>query len=127
MDDRFGIKPTPSLRRTKMAVNIYKSRAEFYEANRGKYGISPGVARLLLRPPTQSLNFYHDYEEPAISNWVGLHECTHLLTFLIDQQYVTQIWLNEAVADYFGSSKIERRQEGPHRDRRPASCRPTAS
>ena len=38
---------------------------------------------------------------------MGLHECTHLLTYLIDQQYVSQIWVNEAVADYFGSSTIE--------------------
>jgi len=111
MDNRFKIKPSPSLRRTKMEVNIWKSRAEFYRANRGKYGISPGVAGF-FHPLEGSLNFYHDYQEPAISNWVGLHECTHLLTYLIDPQYVPQIWLNEAVADLFGSSQIERDAKG---------------
>jgi len=114
MDDRFKINPSPSLRRTKMEVNIWKSRAEFYKANR-KIGITPGVAGFFM--PTigsegGSLNFYHDYQEPAISNWVSLHECTHLLTYLIDPQYVPQIWLNEAVADLFGSSKIERDAKG---------------
>jgi hypothetical protein len=111
MDDRFKINPSPSLRRTKMGVNIWKSRPEFYKANARKYGLPPGVAGF-FHPVEGTLNFYHDYQEPAISNWVGLHECTHLLTFLIDPQYVPQIWLNEAVADLFGSSKIERDAKG---------------
>jgi tetratricopeptide (TPR) repeat protein len=113
MDDRFKINPSPSLRRTKMEVNIWKSRAEFYKANRST--IPPGVAGFFMPIVGSlggSLNFYHDYQEPAISNWVSLHECTHLLTYLIDPQYVPQIWLNEAVADFFGSSKIERDAKG---------------
>lgn len=111
MDDRFKINPSPSLRRTKREVNIWKSRAEFYKANGRKYGFGPGVAGF-FSPVEGTLNFYHDYQEPAISNWVGLHECTHLLTYLIDPQYIPQIWLNEALADLFGSSKIERDAKG---------------
>lgn len=111
MDDRFKINPPPILRKAKMKVNIWRSRQEFYNANRNKYGLSPGVAGF-FSPSDQSLNFYHDYQEPAISDWVGLHECTHLLTYLIDPQYVSQIWLNEAVADYFGSSIISRDKRG---------------
>jgi len=63
-------------------------------------------------PMAKSLNLYHDYAEPARTEWVALHECTHLLTFLIDPQYLPQIWLNEAVADYFGSSKVYRDKKG---------------
>ena len=111
MDDRFKINPPPQLRRTKMQVNIWRSRKEFYEANAAKHGIGPGVAGF-FSPSDQSLNFYHDYQEPAISDWVALHECTHLLTYLIDPQYVSQIWLNEAVADYFGSSVVSRDKKG---------------
>jgi hypothetical protein len=101
MDNRFGINPSPSLRRTKMVVNIYKNRKEFTKYTSS----SPGVAGF-FSPNDQTLNFYHDYDDPDISNWVSLHECTHLLTFLIDPQYVPQIWVNEAVADYFGSAEI---------------------
>jgi hypothetical protein len=101
MDNRFGINPSPSLRRTKMAVNIYKNRKEFQEYTK----VDPGVAGF-FSPGEQSLNFFHDYAESDISNWVCLHECTHLLTFLIDPQYVSQIWVNEGVADYFGSAEI---------------------
>ena len=101
MEDRFGINPSPSLRRTKMQVNIYKNRKEFTKLS----GMPPGVAGF-FSPSDQTLNFYHDYAENDISNWVSLHECTHLLTFLIDPQYVSQIWVNEGVADYFGSAEI---------------------
>jgi len=110
MDDEIGIRPTPRYRKKKMTVKIYKSRKEFHEESSG-WGLSPGVAGFFSWSD-ESLNFYHDYAEPTVSDWVGLHECTHLLTFLIDQQYVPQIWLNEAVADYFGSSEITRDRRG---------------
>ena len=110
MDKRVGIKPKGEYRKIKMTVNIYKSREEFHELNAA--GASGGVAGYFWSYDN-TLNFYHDYEEPSSSDWVGLHECTHLLTFLIDQEYQSQIWLNEGVADYFGSAdvkKIEKRK-----------------
>ncbi|HTF90356.1 MAG TPA: DUF1570 domain-containing protein [Planctomycetota bacterium] len=107
MDNRFGINPSPSLRRTKMQVNIYKNRKEFT-----KYSDMPQGVAGFFSPSDQTLNFYHDYSEPDISNWVSLHECTHLLTFLIDPQYVSQIWVNEGVADFFGSAEITTDKRG---------------
>lgn len=104
MDNRVGIKPTPKYRRLKMTVNIYKSSEEFHKLSTARPG--PSVLGYFWAADN-TLNFYHDYQEPALSHWVALHECTHLLTFLIDQQYQPQIWLNEAVADYFGSARIE--------------------
>jgi tetratricopeptide (TPR) repeat protein len=108
MDQRIGINPTPSMRRTKMAVNVYKSYEEFQDLAQPS---GPGVAGF-FSPMDKSLNFFHEYSEPSLSTWVALHECTHLLTYLIDQQYYAQIWLNEAIADYFGSSKVERDKSG---------------
>ena len=113
MNKRIGIKPTPKYRKLKMTVNIYKSREEFHTWSNEVQGagIGPGVAGYFWSADN-TLNFYHDYQEPAVSDWVALHECTHLLTFLIDQQYVSQIWVNEAVADYFGSSDLETDKRG---------------
>ncbi len=108
MDDRIGIKPTPSMKRTKMTVNIYKSHEDFMRANPDK---SPSVLGYFWSF-NNTLNFFHDYAEPERSDWVALHECTHLLTYLIDQDYLPQIWFNEAVADYFGSSTITRDKRG---------------
>lgn len=110
MDNRIGIKPTPSLMRTKMVVNVYKSEEDFF-ANAAAPDISPGVLGYFWAYD-KTLNFFHDYQEPSLSTWVALHECTHLLTYLIDDQYEPQIWLNEAVADYFGSSKVYRDKKG---------------
>ncbi len=110
MDNRIGIKPTPSLMRTKMVVNIYKSYDDFH-ANAAADDLGPGTLGYFWSYD-KTLNFYHDYQEPEQSTWVALHECTHLLTYLIDPQYEEQIWLNEAVADYYGSSKVYRDKKG---------------
>ena len=104
MDDRIGVDPTPSMRRTKLWVNVYKSQEEmvtrasddFAEERIGGY----------FSPSDQSLNFFHDFKDPSQSDWVGMHECTHLLTYLIDQDYVPQVWINEAVADYFACAAV---------------------
>jgi len=108
MDSRIGIKPTPTMKRTKPVVRIYKSREDFHDWNPE---LSPGVAGYFSRLD-HTLNFYHDYAEPELTQWVALHECTHLLTYLIDQDYLPQIWINEAVADYYGSATIERDKKG---------------
>lgn len=111
-DQRIGINPTPTMKRTKMPVNVFRSHDDFMEnAPWDSEGASPSVLGF-FHPGLPSLNFFHDYEDPAQSTWVALHECTHLLTYLIDQDYIAQIWLNEGVADYFGSSKVERDKKG---------------
>ncbi|MEM7306183.1 MAG: DUF1570 domain-containing protein [Planctomycetota bacterium] len=111
MDKRVGIKLSPTLRRTKMTVNIYKSHDEFLELSTAD---SPSTLGYFWAYD-QTLNFFHDYQEPSRSNWVGLHECTHLLTYLIDPQFRPSektIWINEGVADYFGSADIEFDRKG---------------
>jgi hypothetical protein len=112
MDKRVGINPSPTLRRTKMTVNIYKSHQEFLTLSAG--GVGPSVLGYFWAYD-QTLNFFHDYQEPARTEWVALHECTHLLTYLIDPQFEPSdktIWINEGVADLFGSSDITRDKKG---------------
>jgi len=94
-----------------MTINIYKTYDEFLTLSDSRTGIGPGVLGYFWSFD-KTLNFFHDYSEPSLSTWVALHECTHLLTYLIDQQYDPQIWLNEGMADYFGSSKVERDKNG---------------
>lgn len=109
MDKRVGINPTPSYRRKKMTVNIYKSYEDFQE--NAAADISPSTLGYFWSYD-DTLNFFHDYSDPDFSAYVGLHECTHLLTFLIDQQFQPQIWLNEAVADFYGSAEMVRDKRG---------------
>jgi tetratricopeptide (TPR) repeat protein len=109
IDDQIRIKPSPKYRRTKMKVRIYKSQNDFLELS-PPIGSSGTLGYFTWYD--DSLNFYHDFQEPALSNWVALHECTHLLTFLIDQEFDSPAWLNEGVADYLGSSSIEVDKKG---------------
>jgi tetratricopeptide (TPR) repeat protein len=109
MDRRVGIKPTPKLRRTKMTVNIYRTRKDWEEQNEA--GVGGGVVGYFSFK-AENLNFFYDSEEPARTDWVALHECTHLLTYLIEPQSWPRIWVNEGVADYFGSSDIVRNKKG---------------
>lgn len=111
-DQRIGIKPTPSLSRTKMKVNIFRSDEDFHENVAAEDVRNSPSTMGYFWSYDKTLNFFHDYEEPSQSTWVALHECTHLLTYLIDPQYRPQIWVNEAVADYFGSSKVYRNKAG---------------
>lgn len=120
MDKRIGIKPTPSMKRTKMTVNIFKNHEEFQEYAAEAYGSDEdeedegGGDSLLgfFSSTDQTLNFYHDYKDPGNSQITALHECTHLLTYLIDQDYWPQIWINEATADYYGTAIITRDKKG---------------
>lgn len=107
MDQRVGIDPSPTLKKTKMKVSIYKSRPEFTELTKSP----PDVAGYFSRSEGE-LHFYHDYESPAESEWTALHEGTHLLTYLIEPQAWPCIWINEGVADYFGSATITRNKKG---------------
>ena len=112
MDKRVGIKPTPTLRRTKMRVNIFKNRNDWEKNNEA--GVGGGVVGY-FDFFNETLNFFHDYSEPSFSDWVGLHECTHLLTYLIEPQSapaVSSIWVNEGVADFFGSSEVTTDSKG---------------
>jgi hypothetical protein len=107
MDKRVGINPSPALKRQKMKVFVYKNMLEFLELTKKSLG-TLGFFNFV----DGELHFYHDYEDPSVSEWVALHEGTHLLTFLIEPQARPWIWINEGVADYFGSSAVQRDAKG---------------
>lgn len=104
MDSRIGIKPSPTLARTKMRVNVFRRQKDMIEEAADE-DIDEGILGY-FSPGEQTLNFFHDYKNPERSQVTALHECTHLLTYLIDPDYLPQIWINEAMADYFGSCTV---------------------
>lgn len=114
MDDRIGIKPTPTMRRTKMTVNVFKRREELHEyirSDEDEEGENEGLLGFFW-PGDKSLNFYHDFKDPGLSQVTALHECTHLLMYLVDQDFWPPIWIDEAIADYYGTTEIERDKKG---------------
>ncbi len=107
MDQRVGIDPSPTLKKKKMKVSVYKSREEFQKLTRS----DPGVLGFFNFVDGE-LHFFHEYQEPSRSEWVALHEGTHLLTYLIEPRARPWIWINEGVADYFGSSTVSLDKKG---------------
>lgn len=103
LNRRIPIKPPPDLRRIKLPINIFKNTEDFYEFARSA---RPGVLGYFTWYD-HSLNFFHDFQDPDLTNVVALHECTHLLTYLIDPQFDPPIWLNEGIADWLGTCNIE--------------------
>ncbi len=107
MEQSLDIKSTPTHSRKKMRINIFKSRADL---NR-ETGTGNEVAGF-FSSRDRELNFYHDYDDPHLGQWIGLHECTHLITHLLDAQARVPIWLSEGVADFYGSSTVATNEKG---------------
>ena len=108
-DRWIGIDPPPRLRRTKMRVNVFKSMEDFHDNNAA--GLGGGVLGYFSWND-ESLNFYHDFEDPAFSYHVALHEGTHLLTYLIDPQVEPPTWVNEGIAELLGAAKVTVNKRG---------------
>ena len=50
------------------------------------------------------LNFYFDRNDYDLTILVMFHETNHYLTHLIDPEFRYPIWINEALAEYYGAS-----------------------
>jgi len=98
------------MKRIKPWVNVHKSREELIARARGDF-VDEKIGGY-FSPSDRSLNFFHDFKDPSQSDWMGMHECTHLLTYLIDPDYVPQVWINEAVADYFSCAAVSTDSKG---------------
>jgi tetratricopeptide (TPR) repeat protein len=101
MNGKIGMKASPSVARKKMQVNVYRDEEDYF-----KSGASPGGSAGWFSQLDESLNFYYDYEDPSFTRHVMLHEGTHLLTYLANPKFGPPAWINEGMAEYFGSSKI---------------------
>jgi len=101
MTTKIGMKASPSLARKKMQVNVYRDEEDYLKSG----GAPPGTGGWFSQVD-ESLNFYFDYEDPTFTTYVMLHEGTHLLTFLCNPKFGPPAWINEGMAEYFGSSRV---------------------
>lgn len=101
MQSQIQLQASPGLLRKKMAVNVYRDQEDYYRA-----GGAPGGTGGYFSPVQESLNFFYDFEDFAVSKHVLLHEGTHLLTYLANPNFFGPAWINEGMAEYFGSSKV---------------------
>ncbi|HEU4394436.1 MAG TPA: DUF1570 domain-containing protein [Planctomycetota bacterium] len=83
----------------KLQVCFYGSRKEYHQIS-GAGGNTLAYYRFV---EPRELNFYYDRSDPQMSVACLFHEANHYLTDLMDESFQYPHWVNEAMAEYYGS------------------------
>lgn len=104
--NRFGALPTFQREHPRLKLRLYKDRREFRWANPGA-----GWAEAFYRAPC--CRAYYSADEANPCHWM-LHEATHQLNREVAQLRLAQ-WLDEGIAGYFSTSRIQNGRLAPGR------------
>ena len=85
----------------KPVIKIYRSREQYHAS--GANPRSAGMFNIL----SGELRLYHDAADPRLTLDVLFHEGTHLMVQLTRPDFFFPIWVNESLAEYYGSSTID--------------------
>ncbi len=95
---KWGIKT--DAKTPKLPVCFYHDEEAYYQvsgAPRGAIGYFRFVAPI-------ELNFYYDRNDERLTLDVMFHETNHYLTHLLNPKFDYPAWINESLAEYYGSS-----------------------
>ena len=99
--DHWNIKVAPSLRRTKQKFFLYRNYEDFLKVTKKRPGVL-GFFNIV----DGELHLFHKDNEPEYTIAVMYHEGNHLLTYLIAPQFKYPMWMNEGMAEYYGSARV---------------------
>ena len=119
--DYWGITLSPGDNKGKPRIFLYRTSGEFHRIT----GVPSGVGGF-FSPVDLELHLPHDAEDPARSKAVLFHEGNHLLTHLIKPDFRYPIWLNEGMAEYYGTAYVDEKGDfhvGGQQDGRIAGMR----
>lgn len=85
----------------RMKFFLYRNTEDFYDIT----GSRPGVLGFFNFVDGE-LHLFDMVEDRDYAIGVLLHEGNHLLTHLIDSEFFYPPWMNEGMAEYFGTAKI---------------------
>ncbi len=91
----------------RLKVCFYGSRKEFHQVG----GVGGGVLAYYRFVNPRELNFYYDRADPEMSIACLFHEANHYLTDLMDESFQYPHWVNEAMAEYYGSVEWDREKK----------------
>ncbi len=100
--DHWSIKLSPSMKKEKKKFFLYRNYEDFLTITESSPGVQ-GFFNWVLG----ELHLYHKNEEPEYSVSVLYHEGNHLLTHLIDPNFRYPTWMNEGMAEYYGSAQVD--------------------
>ncbi len=99
--DHWSIKLKPSMKKEKRKFFLYRNYDDFLSITDSRPGVL-GFFNWVLG----ELHLFHSSTEPEYTISVLYHEGNHLLTHLIDPNFRYPTWMNEGMAEYYGSAKI---------------------
>ncbi|MBM3985167.1 MAG: DUF1570 domain-containing protein, partial [Planctomycetes bacterium] len=100
--DDWGITLSPGEIKGKMKFMLYRDYGDFLRVTGVPYGVGGFFSRA-----DNELQLYHDVEDPDETRDTLFHEGNHLLTYLIDTSFDYPTWLNEGMAEYYGTTHID--------------------
>ncbi len=100
----WGIKISPKVAKNKMQVFLYRTPGDFYRVT----GMRRGVLGF-FNSGTGELHIFFDKRDPYLSQTVLFHEFNHLVTYLIGPDFLYPIWMNEGMAEYYGTADVDER------------------
>ncbi len=87
---------------SKPVIKIFRNREQYLAS--GVPASSAGIFFTLRN----ELRLYYDAADPRFTYDVLFHEGTHLLLHLMRPDFLVPIWVNEGLAEYYGSSHLNR-------------------
>ena len=94
----WKFRPSPKFGRP--TVLIFNDREQYYQVA----GIQRGAVGFYM-PSDRTLHFFFDRDLRDLCIAIMIHEASHLMTHMVDQKFRYPAWLNEGMAEYFGSAK----------------------
>ncbi|GJM20852.1 MAG: hypothetical protein DHS20C15_07670 [Planctomycetota bacterium] len=99
--DYWNIKPAASIANKKMSFYFYRTKPDFHRVTKMSWGIGG-----FFRPLSSELQLYYDLLDPQGARETLFHEGNHWLTHLIDPGFHYPSWLNEGMAEYYGTAEV---------------------
>ena len=99
--DYWGIKVSPKLAQKKTKVMLYRTPDDFYRVTNMPRGVLG-----YFSSHDGELHIFYDKRDPYLSQTVVFHEYNHLVTYLIEPDFLYPIWLNEGMAEYYGTADV---------------------
>ncbi len=100
--DDWGITLSPGEIKGKLKFMLYRDYDDFLRVTKARYGVGGFFSRA-----DNELQLFHDMEDPDETRDTLFHEGNHLLTYLIDTSFDYPTWINEGMAEYYGTTEID--------------------
>lgn len=81
---------------------LYRNYEDFLKITRSRRGVG-GFYNFV----DNELHLYNDHLDPESTLDTLFHEGNHLLTHLIDLNFMYPMWMNEGMAEYYGTARID--------------------